>query len=164
MWIGVFSAILFGGTLLIAIFLSFLGLTGGRKLPTLQLISLTSFAIFCLFMAWAIIRTGARVDRQGIKTWMLSATREIAWADVEMVSIPIGGSGVPFIGWNIAVVPRKKDGVPQKMAIVPTAFFGNGHLIGKAIIEAAWKANPNVIIDDTLLLTFGTPPYGIFKD
>ncbi len=162
LWIGVVAAFLYGGGGILIALLSYIGLTPNKDGMISIFISL--FGLFCLFMGFALLQMKAKVTKDGLKTWLFSATREVAWSEVEMVTIPPGGSGIPFLGWNIAVAPKKKQGEPQKIIIVPTALFNNGTLISKAIIEAAVKANPDVIIDDVLLMTFGKPPYGVFDN
>jgi hypothetical protein len=162
-WLGFLASLLFGLGAVTIMILSMLGFTA-RQIPLMQGSLVIFGGLICLFMGFAIMRMRAEVTKEDIKTWMFSATREIAWSDVEMVTIPMGGSGIPFLGWNIAVAPRKKQGEPQKIIIVPTALFNNGTLIGKANFEAAVRANPNVIIDDVLISTFDKPPYGVFDN
>lgn len=43
------------------------------------------------------------------------------------------------------------------------SIFDNEKELTRAILEAAYRANPDVKIDPELLRRYGHPPYGIFE-
>ncbi len=80
--------------------------------------------------------------------------QDISFSWNEVGKLTNGGSWI-FVDFRNAIDGIKRTGVMADG-------LANSVEINRAIIEAAYRANPNVKIDPELIRRYGPPPYGIF--
>ena len=99
------------------------------------------------------------IDEKKLRTSNYWYKQEVKWSDIsKIIVMPLYG-WIPFFGFNIAIYSYSK---PRGITI-HSLVFRNSHILTKAIIELAHKANPEVFIEDVLLHSYGQPPYGIVE-
>ena len=98
------------------------------------------------------------VDAEGMVMNSFWGKREIKWKEVHTISVMPGYGYIPFVGYNVLIHTTKS----RRAVALSTITFGNSHRLMKAVIEASYRANPNIGIKGSLLDNYGLPPYGIF--
>ena len=117
---------------------------------------LYTFAV-SLFLLWGVsvvISAQYEVDKDGIKVRHWWRKHYVFWGDIERVTFQTN------FGFGYIVHIKKKGKV--RLIRLFLAGVGNGHELGKAMIEAATLANPEIRFLG--MHEYGPPPYGIFTE
>ncbi len=115
--------------------------------------------LLMLLLAYFLFKQKATVDQDGITSQDGWRKKHIPWKGIHRISVVPGYGYLPFAGFSILIHTTKRE----RPIGVQALMFYNSHEIVKAIIEMADKANSGIAIDDTLIHSYGQPPYGIVE-
>lgn len=125
-------------------------------------IILGTVALYAFYSAITTAFITVKISTTEMVTQTLIGTRRTSFSGIQEVKIlPTYGTTF-FRGFNIAGIKDTSKTRGSHIAL-QASVYANRHELVKAIIEAAFLANPNVQIDRHLLDYYGQPPYGIFK-
>lgn len=116
---------------------------------------LIGLACFLLYGIIPFIGLKVEVELSGVKIKNFWSERFISWKEIKAVD------AVPTYFGAYHILLEHEDN--NKNEFIPTANFGNGKLISKALMEAAYLGKPQVTFNKLAKEIHGNPPFGIFK-
>jgi hypothetical protein len=126
----------------------------------LQLL-LYGLAANALWYSLLLLSSKAELSIHNFSTSNLITRKTTAWSGISEVRLISNR----FNRYQILIIFTKKNRFNQpNVRGFPVSIYGNMKELAQAVVEAAYKANPNLVLNEfTLEMLGGYPPYGIFK-
>lgn len=145
----------------LAWFLVFFILIPQKQLPLFSLLSFLVEIFVGIYIAIAIFTKSIVIKPNALVDSGPFGKTELLMEHCTEVRIMPGFGETVFFGVNI-FASFEREGTRQSKVVL-ASLYANRHELVKAVIESAYRSNPNVSVDRLLLLKYNRPPYGIFN-